>query len=382
MLPISVDNNIFNSLFNWHPNDGRTSKENFLTEAFAHVIRSNAHCCSLWMQAIFSQDIDFDSVIINTRASHRLKGEKNTIYPDMEISGYHADGRKFGLLVENKWDSPASKSQIFKYGHLARQLYYSHLIFIAPNSLNQDIINEFNLNFPDIGFMVFTWKQIYNVLRNAADTQGLAPEFLGFMKTHNLSPADPIEADMVRGFIEGHGLANRMISLLERIRDNYDWKFIPSTHKNVKDCKITSSYGRIALEIGTPKWDGAITVGFLTDNWDHKVPFSNNRQRGLDLIFRIEANPKHRDSGLEIASFVRAAVIDSGHIGGIIRFIGDKDNRNTHTIVIAQRSLLDLIESKESGDDQAEKIYRQIEKWGQAIFASPEVVRIITSIGT
>ncbi|HPC51838.1 MAG TPA: hypothetical protein PLV05_01920 [Verrucomicrobiota bacterium] len=41
--------NLFNALFRFHPRDGHAPKENFLSEAFAHVLPTPDAACSAWL---------------------------------------------------------------------------------------------------------------------------------------------------------------------------------------------------------------------------------------------------------------------------------------------------------------------------------------------
>jgi hypothetical protein len=127
-------------------------------------------------------------------------------------------------------------------------------------------------------------------------------------------------------------------------------------------------------------WSGAITIGFLLDAWDHKVPFAKGGKTGLDLMLRIEAAPALgtlRQSTLEVLKAKAAAVRAAG---GEVRLLDDPKNGNRHTLLIAQRDLGELVSELRSESEQIAAIYAQINAWLQALFDDGALARALPDL--
>ena len=59
--------NLFESLFAFHPREDHTPKENFLTEAFAYLLKTDQAVCRAWLSVILGKQADDATCEITTR---------------------------------------------------------------------------------------------------------------------------------------------------------------------------------------------------------------------------------------------------------------------------------------------------------------------------
>src|SRR5438309_812833 len=68
--------NLFNALFEFHPRDGHSSKENFLSEAFAYVLTTCDGACDAWLSLAFRRRVQATQFDVNTQSS-RMRRRNN-----------------------------------------------------------------------------------------------------------------------------------------------------------------------------------------------------------------------------------------------------------------------------------------------------------------
>ncbi len=104
--------NIFNALFEFRPRDGRTPKENFLTEAFAYVLSHCENARNQWLSHVLGKEVsEVDE--LRTRSVER-DDIGQLVIPDMKISGSLSGEGRFVLYNEHKWNSKCDPSQLKK----------------------------------------------------------------------------------------------------------------------------------------------------------------------------------------------------------------------------------------------------------------------------
>ncbi|TCN32486.1 hypothetical protein EV184_104152 [Sinorhizobium americanum] len=362
--------NLLISLFTWRPREGITPGENFLTEAFVHTLRVNATFRSQWLTQLLGQSIDDSSLIIETRASHSNIDSGTTIFPDVDIRGEFASGTPFALLLEVKWGAAYVPSQLDKYDRLLASEPNPHLVFLCARGADYRRAVKDVKRF-DAQFHPLLWETVFVALQSAATDCQFSKELLGFMHHHGLSPGEPISMSMAEAYIASKPILERFHRYAEKLLREFDWTILPATHRDTESTEVRDRYGRVAIEFAPPRWNGAITIGFLYDNKDHAVPFADGTSNSIDLMMRIEAAPK-----VQARDLVNAAIRDRTaavrNAGGVVRLDSDRANGNRHTLFIAQRSLTDFLSSPVEGD-QLQAMYGQLKTWSEALFSDGTV---------
>lgn len=358
--------NLLVNLFTWRPRHDVLPGENFLTEAFVHVLRINSEFRSHWLKNFLGQTVDERSVMISTRTSHTEVESGNAIYPDVDIRGDLESGASFHLLIEVKWGAAYSPSQLISYGRLLQGKKNPHLVFLCARNIDYRRAISDATRFEHAKLHPVLWESVYEVLERTKTNCPFSKELLGFMSHHGLSPAQPMSKEMAEAYIASKPIFSRFQRYAEKLLHEYPWTILPASYQDSASANVRDRYGRVALEF-VPSWNGAITVGFLYDNRDHAVPFADGTGNSIDLMMRIEAAPKalNRDI-VNTAIAVKAEAVR--RTGGVVRTAGDGVNGNRHTLFIVQKSLTDFLDRPSEGE-QLQVMYEQIERWANALFS-------------
>ncbi len=357
--------NLLVNLFTWRPRDNVTPAENFLTEAFVHILRVNTAFRSKWLTQLLGQAIDESSLVINTRASHANIDSGTTIFPDVAIRGESATGAPFTLLIEIKWGAAYVPSQLIKYDRLLASKPNPHLVFLCARGSDYRSAAKDGGNF-HAKFHPMLWESVFVALRNSDANCQYSKDLLEFMHHHGLSPGEPISTSMAEAYIASKPIFDRFRRYTEKLLREFEWSFLPAAYGNTENAKITNRYGRVAIEFA-PNRHGVITVGFLYDNGDHAVPFADGTSNSIDLMLRIEASPKAQGRDLvNRAIESKAAAIRK--VGGVVRLESERTAGNSHTLLIAQKSLATFLGSPVESD-QLNAIHEQLKAWSDALFS-------------
>jgi hypothetical protein len=357
--------NLFISLFQWRPVDGRTPGENFLTEAFVYCLRRNETFRTRWLKKILGSEVIDADLRICTRASHVDDERETTIYPDIDIRRVLTSGQPFSLLVEVKWGARYDHTQIAKYDRLIAGEPNSHLVFLSANSIDCRNASTQRGSLSST-FHVFEWQQIYSLLTTLSQDCRSSQELVEFMHIHGLSPPEPITQSLLQNYVTTRDFTKRLRRYCEKILNELPWDFLPLHYQDATRQEVKDQYGRVAIVFRRHDWNGTITIGFLYSNHDHRVKFADGSDASVDLMMRIEANPAVVGRA-EVVSALQKRASDVRQCGGVVRLAGDRDNQNPHTLFIAQRSLSEFLHNSDE-TSQLLDMHRQIKDWSNALF--------------
>lgn len=368
--------NLLTALFSWRPRDKTTPAENFLTEAFVHTLRLNSAFRTGWLGTIIGEPIDPATVEISTRATYKNEVTNTSIYPDIRVRGELASGAPFTLLVEVKWDAPYSFDQIAKYDRLLAGTPDAHLVFICARSLQWRVAKDNAARIEHARFHALKWEHIFGQLQSASDTCPFTKELIGFMRNQGLNPGEPITPDMTNAYLVAKPFLPRLERYANKLMHEFEWTFLPQAYQDPSKLEIRTRFGRLALEF-KPSWNGAITIGFLYDNSDHRVPYADGSNNSVDFFMRVEAHPNIAGR-TELIEAIRSRLADLHAAGGLVRYDGDGINRNRHTLAIMQRSVVDFLVGNE--DEQLEAMYAQAKRWSNALFREGAVAEKLSKL--
>lgn len=183
---------IFKNLLDLNPN--KIPLEDFFTEIFTYLIKSDGNLLSKWLSHFAISDLKFNEYCISTQESFaaldtHLSGSRPDIL--MELSNY-LDNEI--IFVECKIGSEEGKHQLQKYAeHLDEIKHVSKrtLVYITRDfdSKNQGDIFENCRNTNNLAFVQLRWYQIYQFLldHNEFANNLLVTEALEFMEENGLS---------------------------------------------------------------------------------------------------------------------------------------------------------------------------------------------------
>lgn len=369
--------NVFSSLFGWRPSENRSSSENFLTEAFVYCLRTNVKFCRAWLTKILGRDVDCSEIEVTTRASYVDQEKATTIYPDVDIRGRFDDGEPFNLLIEVKWGAPYDQSQIQKYDRLLKGQENPNLIFISSNAMDC-VKAEQDSGHLQSRFKAIRWDQVHSHVSDYSQHCRITSELSDFMDQQGLSAPKPISPTLIDEYVAGRDLLRRLWRYAEKLHHEFKWDFLPELYHSPDHQSVKDQFGRIGIIFTPNGWDGAISIGFLYSNYDHKVRFADGSNASVDLMMRIECSPiaTGRDG---VLSALREVTPKVKNAGGVVHLAGDYGNKNKHTLFIAQKSLRELVQ----GDDELEQLllmHQQIHAWSISLFGDGRLAEALSQL--
>lgn len=377
--PIPPDDlNLFTALFDFRIRDRHSPRENFLTEALVYVLKRNPAAMREWVRLLTNGDVAASFVEINTRLTHFDNENYSSIYPDVHVSGYDIEERKFNLVVEHKWDSPCSLPQLIRYANLGHPNEKRFLAFVCASAHEQKIADKFpNSDFDGLLYKTLLWRDVYRILKAVNIKDHLLEEFLDFMTTEGLGPGKAITIQGMKAFIATRDFKGQLHKYCQRLMNEHNWDFIPE--KYAKAPKPHDAWGRTAIVFAEVPWKPAVAVGFLYDPTDHGVQLLNP-EKGIDLAVRVHANPVNNPSPTRVLGLLEQRASELRKQGAVVHMKNQPGNNNKHTLILVRRSLGDVILDAATEDQQIEAIHDQLEKWCRTLFADPQLLKAFATL--
>lgn len=369
--------NLFNALFEFHPREGHTPRENFLSEAFAHVLTTCDAARVAWLSLALGRRVQAPQFELTTRQTEYDEAHV-AIYPDMRMTGVLSDGAPFDLYSEHKWNSPCVPGQLLKYLKIVEQRgNHGTLAFVCATRQQKKVAHNCD---PRLKGRVFLWEDIFQALDSTPNKPDILIQFLNFMKTHGLSPGTPIESPAMVAFIQSSGFLTSLEHCANKLNDEFDWNFFPERFHGNGERTITDRWGRIAIEFATLAWKPTITVGFLYDEQDHAVSFVN-RQKGIDLLLRIEAAPSDQKNIASVLADLGCRRKQLSSLASSVLLLGEPGNGNNYSTLIMRSCLGDVIAKATTQQAQMETIYQAFSAWGKALFSDGALEKAFKKAG-
>jgi hypothetical protein len=196
---------------------------------------------------------------------------------------------------------------------------------------------------------------------------GILEEFLAFMAAQGLSPGEAISAKALRACADNKRELKRdsafrklMRRYCEKLKNNYEWKDIPDQYRGTN--AVYDSLGRCAVVFSNEDgWRPAIALGFYYSSEDHRVEFVD-RKKGIDLSMRVHAPPDKNPSLDRVLKLLKSRVKALQKLGGTVHLKGDPGNGNAHTLLMVQKSLLDVIDGIDDDEEQVAAMHAELSR--------------------
>jgi hypothetical protein len=360
-MPVDLSDSplgLFSSLFRFIHRESGTPKENFLSEIFGYVLRTSEGARDAWVSYVLGRNVHCEVVTVTTRSTETDE-ESRSVYPDLQVQGTLAGGEPFDILSEHKWGSPCSHEQLQTY-HVIAKARNAKLCFIGAS--RRQLADARRCD-PAVD-KAFLWEDVFRLFEPVENKSEVLKEFLDFMSTQALNPGKPLSVEQMNHFVKGQGFKKSLERTAHLLLNEFDWDCVPVRYR--ENPEVTDRFGRIALEFATPDWHPTLSIGFLYDTSDYRIEYVD-RQKGMDLVLRLEAGPKERG---RIENFKK--VIAKKRSSLVARdtktlVTGEVGLGNSHSMLILQCSLAPLIADKtESG--QVDALYSRINAWVDCLY--------------
>ncbi len=378
--------NIFNALLKYHPRDGHTPWENFLTEAIAYILKIEPLAMEAWLSLMIGCDVKVIEYDVITQNSERIENEASTVFPDLKIVASLNDGKQQTVYCEHKWDSPCNPNQLRNYAELARRDQGNNSIVAFVGATQQQVREAHNLN--GVVQKAVRWEDIYRDFKKISDPSPMLQEFLIFMETQNLGAISMINLSHLRSCLQVPVVMRQLWQCANKLLSDFSWNFLDTRYRNPQQLGnghfpcVTNRYGRIGIEfMTTPAYKPTINVGFLYDTQDHRVELTRP-EHGIDLMLRLEADPaKNPDIGIDLITKLkegRVRISENEQEQGQkyltrIRLRDEPGNDNKWSLLIAQKCLADVIGDCDSEEKQLQAIYEYFRQLLTSLFSDPQL---------
>lgn len=328
--------NVFRALLPYRGRPGRESRENFLTEAFAHFLATQNGARAAIIDKLAPNVFRVQRVAeIETQASIPDGSGSGRCIPDIRIRAHTSAGVPCEIWIENKWPSQASPDQLSRYldamATLSREdEVRRHLTLLTPRIADLQVIKALTPPLRLVTLSGTTWSDIHQVMAKAAvDTLGT--ELVVFMKEEGLGGLEIVNraeaVDHFRRISESrksHPFRQKLVRFCSMLLNEPRIAVMP----DLQDAVVNDTYGRVCLWTG----DAKVSLGFLYNPADHATAFLEPNTP-LDICIRIEANPV----GVDVEAIRKEFSWVASHLGRAGFSCDTSAGRwrtNRHTIVL------------------------------------------------
>ncbi len=360
----AAEPNVFNALFKFRSREEHSPEENFLTEGFAHILRTADCAREAWLSLVFNTPLPLSPAApeIQTRNSETDEEEDCNRMPDLKILASSKAGDPIMVFSEHKWNSPFDPGQLQSYARIAKKTQgTTALVFIGAHLYQ---VREAKKCATCVPCRAMLWEDVYLTLSSLKSTDTLLKQFLSFMKAQGLSPGEPITLRKMQAYVESSDFIAQLFRYAGKLMD-YDWSILPNRYRQSPE--VRNRWGRVAVEFPTPNRAPTITTGFLYSTEDHEVSFTSPG-KGIDLFLRVECNPGSNPKPDVALSALASKADDVRKLRARVLLRGERGNGNRHTLLIAQRSVDSVVGPLTSEQEQVDAIYEALHSWAEALF--------------
>ena len=260
--------NLLVTLSQYPPTQKKMPLENFLTEAFAWILKNNPEFSVFFIEKI-TRKLNLTPELNIEQYEWSTQVDFNGKHPDM-LCEIDTRTEQVAFIFEHKIWANLHSNQLSNYKRYAKEHYGNNNVFIILISAT----TAQHLQNPDLALCwleVYTWVKDWIKENKVSDF--IFQDFLNFIKHLGMGPPAPISHHAILSYYPARHL-KKQISNLIKIVEKKDWGSIVK----MKDLDIYvedkrgsyygEGWGRIGLNLFS-EWHPSVFVGFLLDGEDH-----------------------------------------------------------------------------------------------------------------
>ena len=274
-----MKNDLLTSLRKYRVTDKKDPIENFITEAFAWLLKNYPSFSSFFIKDL---KVRLNSTI-NVSENLKWDTQKNFggVYPDMVC-----EFDKNAFVFEHKAWSELHTNQLQNYRSYAKENYSSYYLILITAHETQHKQN------PDLALC---WYDVYKIIGrwlHENESESDNDKFFLFLNFQNLlvhegmGPAAPISHNSILSYYSARGFVKSTLDLITKIF-NKEKEFFDLLFQNEEDYELINrgkQWGRFGLSM-LKNWNPGIFVGFMIDGEDHKTtPIYGERSPDFTII--------------------------------------------------------------------------------------------------
>lgn len=270
-----MTNNLFVSLSQYAPRENTTPTENFITEAFAWLLRNDSEVFQALiklLQSKLTEDEVLESFELTDDMHISTQENFGGKFPDMVIQNSTAS-LKSTLVFEHKVWSNLHHNQLHNYRHHMEQERKdtNYRLILITTLTTQHAQN------PDIALC---WQNIATCIQSlksdSEKTSWIRDEFVKLLEANNLVSISTINPLSIAYYHDAKKIDNQLFQICQRSFDLPYHPLIQQNHFQKLD-KVRNRWERIGYELSLTKdsvnfqeaWFPAIFMGFIMNPSDH-----------------------------------------------------------------------------------------------------------------
>ena len=270
-----MTNNLFVSLSQYAPRENTTPTENFITEAFAWLLRNDSEVFQALiklLQSKLTEDEVLESFELTDDMHISTQENFGRKFPDMVIQNSTAS-LKSTLVFEHKVWSNLHHNQLHNYRHHMEQERKdtNYRLILITTLTTQHAQN------PDIALC---WQNIATCIQSlksdSEKTSWIRDEFVKLLEANNLVSISTINPLSIAYYHDAKKIDNQLFQICQRSFDLPYHPLIQQNHFQKLD-KVRNRWERIGYELSLTKdsvnfqeaWFPAIFMGFIMNPSDH-----------------------------------------------------------------------------------------------------------------
>lgn len=360
-----MDNELFTRLRKYRPGENRNPTENFVTEAFAWILRNNPQVSSLILKSIIGHEKLADSFTVGDGDLQTPEWSTQAswgVFPDMIC----VIGRKV-IVFEHKVWSPLHANQLCSYRAYAERNYDSALIvLITAHAGQHSDDSDLALCWKDVHAWLSTWQM------GQRDRDHVVDCFLALLESEGLGPDAPISHEQILSFYPGARLKQNTINLINRLNLEHNRRVLDDEMSkygvNGSANIWLHQWGRYGFDLlgRSGQWRPGVFVGFLLECDDHRTSPSRS-DLGPDVVvildFDTDLHKTYPNSSNYIALRERLCHLQkSGQLDGwdVHDHLGASDNPNRWHPLHVRKPMLEVFRGSTDGPSQENQFLQSV----------------------
>ncbi|MGB3311513.1 MAG: hypothetical protein WA939_15160 [Nodosilinea sp.] len=353
-----MEYNLLTSLRKYRPRENQDPLENFVTEAFAWLLKNNKNFSDFFLKKILMRLPTYSGLNLQADFDCKWATQRNFggIFPDMvaELS----DGTL--LVFEHKVWAQLHPGQLASYKQFSNANYSKSYLILITASESQHIQQpDLALCWRDIHIWIQEWIQV-----GEEKPEFIFQDFLNLLREEGLGPIAPVSYDAILSYFPARDFKEQVVDLIQQA-EKRDWSLIDSRITVSGDIKKNGrvSYdmnGRVALLIfndGHP----SLTTGFIL-NWEgyQMPPLLNARSPDFSIALRfLDFHDKYPDLQIyqRFVEILREKVSQLGDGWDFYDQLNDPNStgKNIYFPIHIRKPMLELLRGTTTSEEQVDR---------------------------
>jgi hypothetical protein len=275
---------LLTSLRKFRPRETKDSLENFITAAFAWLLRNHSGFERFFLSKI-TERLAVPAVAEGVQFEWQTQLNLEGTFPDLVGE---ADSRAF-VFEHKAWTSPHA-NQLPNYRERAERKYGEggfHLILITGATHLWAPGADLNLCWRDVHQWIKEWQE-----HRSYEPDFLFGDFQLLLETEGMGPPAPISHESIFAFKAAQGFEWQLIQLIERLRHHPWLDLLPAWRADLFFPKGCQEWGRTGFNLlgNSETWAPGLGAWFLLYPADHRVDWQNPQTPDFSIIVDVNAN--------------------------------------------------------------------------------------------